>query len=973
MNKIKKLFENQTIRYIFFGGCTTLVNLLSYRIMRYVFEIDITIASFWSILFAIIFAYVVNKIFVFESKNNTFRELVMECAQFFGMRLGTMVIEIFGVVMLFSVWGMNEYVAKILIQGVILVLNYIFSKAFVFKDKSIETELTAEEIKCRHTKKWCIIASAGIPMIVLLIAYIANGVYPFGDHGVLIIDSLHQYLPFFTDFHDKLANSESLRYSFGGGLGYNFWATYAYYLASPLNFLVSFFPSKNMMDVMGYLIVLKIGICGGCFGYYLTNRNKGRNYAPVAFSVMFALSSFMIGYYFNLMWLDSIAMLPLVMLGIERIIKGQSGRTFCVSLFLGLYCNYYIGFMLCLFACLYFGVQWISVKQFSIKSFFKSCVNFGWHALLSGGMAALVLFPAFRALGITESMDDNGFPEKIKFFTSSISQLTSHFAFVEPINIADDQAGVNAFCGVIVLILAVLYLLDKKIILRERIAKLLLCALLIASFNFNMLNYIWHGFHTQNGLPNRFSFIYICLVLVMGFDAFAHIKRLHVVRIFLSCLIPIGFVVYCLITKAGEREWYVYVVTLVLLSIYTVLLFVYRFVKLKALILQNVILGVILAEMVTTGIFGVCTNGTVGRSTYLDDQSAYKTLMKEQGDTDFFRSEIDSQRMRNETMFMGGNGVVLFSSTMPAATVNLCKSIGMEARTNKNGYNGMTKLFSDIFGLRYLVSKEDSDTLYQMEKVGFAEPLALYKNNNALSLGFMVNSEVKKWNIEEGVPMDVQDQFVELATGSEPMYMLREEYDIEEGPTYIIRLHPGEQTYLEMTESVEKLVIKTPQYEKTINGYNSNLFDLGRVTEDGKANVTITYKEGSTTPIGVRVYTCQDEDYDSMYQKLSSNQMEVTTAEDDKILANIKVKESGTLMTSLPYETGWKVMVDGKEVETYPIGTAFLGFDLKEGLHDIEMNYTPEGLWIGTLLSFVSVSLFLGTMMLEGRKRKGSI
>lgn len=80
------------------------------------------------------------------------------------------------------------------------------------------------------------------------------------------------------------------------------------------------------------------------------------------FGTMYALSSFMIGYYFNLMWFDSIAMLPLVMLGIERIVKGGNGKMFCFSLFYALYCNYYIGFMLCLFSCLYLLVQWISAK-----------------------------------------------------------------------------------------------------------------------------------------------------------------------------------------------------------------------------------------------------------------------------------------------------------------------------------------------------------------------------------------------------------------------------------------------------------------------------------------------------------------------------------------------------------------------------------------------------------------------------------
>ena len=139
----------------------------------------------------------------------------------------------------------------------------------------------------------------------------------------------------------------------------------------------------------------------------------------------------------------------------------------------------------------------------------------------------MVLLPAYVALGVTESAE-NSFPSPIKLFVNNLSQLTSQFAFCEPINIADDQIGVNAFCGTVTLILAVLYLLDKNIKLRERIAKTALLVLLYASFDVNVLNYIWHGFHVQNGLPNRFAFIYIFLMLTMAFDAWRHMHpQLH--------------------------------------------------------------------------------------------------------------------------------------------------------------------------------------------------------------------------------------------------------------------------------------------------------------------------------------------------------------------------------------------------------------------------------------------------------------
>ncbi|MDO4343233.1 MAG: YfhO family protein [Eubacteriales bacterium] len=970
---VKKLYYNRVVRYIFFGGCTTMVNLVSYGILRYILGVDITRANFISILLSILFAYVVNKIFVFESRTEGIVSLIKEFASFVGMRLITMFIEIFGTVFLSCVWGMPDMAAKLLIQVVVLVLNFVFSKLIVFSVKKYEGEPSAAERSAASRKKRCIWISFLIPALTMFIAYIVNGVYPFGDHGVLIIDSLHQYLPFFTDFQQKLANSESLLYSFGGGLGYNMWATFAYYLASPLNFLITAVSMDHVMDFMAYLILLKIALSGAAFGWYLSERGQGKNYLPIPFACMYALSAYMIGYYFNVMWLDSVMILPLVMGGIERLTEGKSGKLFALSLFYGLYCNYYIGYMLCLFSCLYFLAIWVGVKKFAVKEFIKSGLRFAWYALLSGGMAAVVLVPAYLALGITESAS-NSFPSKVKFYTDGITQWTGHFALVEPINIYDDQSGVNIYCGVIILILIFLYILDKEIRFTERVSRVVLMGILLLSMNFNMLNYIWHGFHTQNGLPNRFAFLYIGLILVMGFDALRDIRKQAPWRILVGWLIPVAFTAYCFWKNVGEREWYVYAVTLLLLGLYGILLLLLRGTVRRKEAVRMVLTGAMTVEMIVTGIYGVCMNGTVGRSTYVDEQKAYQTLMpRQEGYGEFFRSEIDSQRMRNANMFMGANGVVLFSSTMPEATVKLCRSIGMEARTNKTGYNGVTKLFNDVFGIRYVMSKTAGDTLYQMEKVDYEEPLSLYRNDGALSVGFMVSSDIKAWDINDKLPMKVQDDFAVLATGVPFFYTLREAYSLEEGPTYIIRLHPGEQTYIEFTKNVESLTIKTPQYEKTISNFTTNVFNLGMVTEEGeasKANITIKYKENDQTPVPVRVYTCTDEEYQAVYEKLAANQMENVQESGNKLSGTIHADQAGTLLLTIPYDEGWSVLVNGEKTETYRVGEALTGLDLDAGDYEISMTFTPQGLWIGSILTLAAVLLFLASCYAEGRWEK---
>ena len=132
-NLIVKCWNNAILRYIFLGGCATLVNLGTYYILRLTTELDINTANIISVATAMVFAYFTNSTFVFESEAQTFKEKFKEFVKFISARLTTMVIEVGGVWIMSDVLHMNDYFAKIVIQFIVLVLNYIFSKVFVFK------------------------------------------------------------------------------------------------------------------------------------------------------------------------------------------------------------------------------------------------------------------------------------------------------------------------------------------------------------------------------------------------------------------------------------------------------------------------------------------------------------------------------------------------------------------------------------------------------------------------------------------------------------------------------------------------------------------------------------------------------------------------------------------------------------------------------------------------------------------------
>ena len=318
---------------------------------------------------------------------------------------------------------------------------------------------------------------------------------------------------------------------------------------------------------------------------------------------------------------------------------------------------------------------------------------------------------------------------------------------------------------------------------------------------------------------------------------------------------------------------------------------------------------------------------------------------------------------------------MLFSSTMPASTVDLCKALGMEARTNKSGYVGLTKLFNDILGVKYVESRTVTDRLYQMEQVDYEEPLALYRNDNALSIGFMVDSDIKDWDIDSGNAADVQNEFVALAVNEGPLFTLNQSIEMTDGGSYDIVIPAGMQAYLEVTRKTEKITVSTPDYTKSYDKYNDHLYDLGCFDEDEIATVTCEFSENQEGSVTANVYICSDEEYQMVHDKLASSQL-VTDSEngsyyvkDGKIRGTIDADQDGTLLFSLPYDTGWKVKVDGKTVETYAVGRSLLGIDLTEGSHEIALDYTAPGLWEGTILSILCLALFFLTLILENQRR----
>ena len=134
LNVYKKYFE--IINYLVVGVLTTLVSIIIYWLFTKLFHVNYMISNIISWIGSVSFAYVTNKKFVFKSKCDNEKDVFIEIYQFFKYRVFSLVIDILLMYLFVEVFSIDDMIAKVIVQFIVIALNYIFSKLFVFKKKS---------------------------------------------------------------------------------------------------------------------------------------------------------------------------------------------------------------------------------------------------------------------------------------------------------------------------------------------------------------------------------------------------------------------------------------------------------------------------------------------------------------------------------------------------------------------------------------------------------------------------------------------------------------------------------------------------------------------------------------------------------------------------------------------------------------------------------------------------------------------
>ncbi len=814
----------------------------------------------------------------------------------------------------------------------------------------------------------CIISFL-LPVLALILIFIVKEIYPFGDNSFLRTDLYHQYAPFFAEFADKLQNWDgwqSLLYSWDIGIGSNYVTLIAYYLCSPFNLLLCLISGPAIIDFMTYLIVLKTGLCGLTMSVYLSRKFRSSDVCIALFAMGYALSGYMAAYSWNIMWLDVIWLAPLVILGLERLVEENKCLLYCITLALSILTNYYISIMLCLFLVIYFVCllimypshsesddKLIGSRRNTVWTYLRKCLQFAGCSLLAGGLAAIILVPVMLALGTTASANIN-FP----------SSLTSYFPMIDVI--ARQMAGVetevglehwpNIYCCAAVFVLMPLYVMNKNIPFKEKIVKCALLFLMLISFSWNIPNFIWHGFHYPNSLPCRQSFLYIIILLSMCYEALRNLRTASVSQITGSIWGAFAFILLCeKVVDSEEIPFYVYYINIALIGLYGLFIYLYKRHKGKTVVLASLTFVLVFAEMsINTGITSITTTS---RSAYLRNTTSYQTLSdiaEEREGGDFFRMEKDVRKTKNDGAWAGYRSASLFSSSANASITSIYEQLGMEGSTNSYSFNGATPFTSALLSVKYTMSGSDTGQTPLNTLVATSGSVSLYENNYTLPLGFWIPSEASEWNHTDSNPITVQNSFISLTTDINSIYTLT---DMCQAVSYTFTAPVDGFYYGVLTSfSVSSITAQFPDGSTTFSNVDRDyILDLGYL-HAGDA-VLLTGNDGKQ--ISLNIYMLLEDEFIQAVDQLNEVPMVIDSWTDTRIEAHITAEEDGLLFTSIPYEDGWTVYVDGRQVQTTDFADAFLSINLSKGTHTITMEYMPSGLGTGAVISLVSLLILL--------------
>ena len=821
-------------------------------------------------------------------------------------------------------------------------------------------------------------------------SYYSNEVVPFGKYSLLCVDFYHQYGPMTYEYVHRLLGNGSIVYSFYQGLGLPIFRNFLNYLSSPVNLLLLFFNKSNHLSGLSLVIGFKAVLSAMTCSIYLNKKFKSNSLLLVPICLLYAFSAYYRAYYWNLMWIDGMIMLPLVTLGIESIVKENKWKLYTFSLFIMLIANYFIAYMICIYSVLYFIIYLIyktelkDLKKKNIKKLFNKILMFGTASLLAGGLSAFLMIPMASSMA-SISATGGTIPTSQYYNFEFINFIKAHFSCINSVIFKSDAITTpNVSAGIIVLFLSLSYLLNTNISKKNKICYLLLYFIFVAIIFVPQLDFIIQAFHVPNDLPYRYSFIYSFIMIILSSYAVLNLDKESLIKVLCLFVFCVGAIIITIKDTYALASKEALLINIIIIFLYVFFLLLGKYFKTYRNIFFFALILVTTIDCIESLNYGLQIS-QVADNFYNSTKEIDEKIdtIKNYDDSLFYRIDNPNNHTLNDSAKSFYYGVTTFSSMAYQNMAELQRYLGNQGNNiNSYMYVDQTPIYDMMFNVKYMIGSRIDKQRYSEIKANSN----ITKFNYSVGLAFGVNKDVLNWEYTNNSPVYVQNDFVEKATHIDNVFnplTLVDQEELQNDTLKVVKytyLNPNEISYIYWnSSSISFIKIGNDLYARDdyysncnyLGAYNYYNYDdehiIGFSSEEEYIEIMIGYNyynDGLFHP-----YYLDSDKFEQVYNKLKNSSMTLTSFEEDTISGQIYLEEDSTIYTSIPYDEGWNVYVNDLKVDTYSLGNSLLAFDAKKGLNKIEFKYRIPKMKIGLIISTISLAIVFQLFYIEKKKK----
>lgn len=804
------------------------------------------------------------------------------------------------------------------------------------------------------------IFSALLTAGILLSAFFIGGLFPFGNGTVSWCDMNQQAIPLLCDFKDILSGKQGFFLNFANGGGMNFYGVFFFFLASPFSFLAAFVNKADIPFLMNILVILKLSTAAFTAGVVFKSLFKDLS---VGFSTVlgacYALCGYGMLFFQNIMWLDSMYLFPLVVLGLYKIIKGKSPLLLFLSLSGCIVVNYYISFMVFLFIIIAMGV----FALFHPKSNRRIYFDLGFCGVFSLLSTAVVWVPSF--LQYTASARRSSVIENL--------ENTSFFAPTEttlPILLCSG------------IIFAVLLLFIPRFSSADKSSKFIFTLFLLTALPLVIepINLMWHT-GSYMSFPARYGFITVFMGLLLGAKELSRTefaqKSKALPAIFSAILILLCGLFLWKFKNQNISTLSRYVQTLwgdeyslkglaIICLIVTILYFLVIFVGRRKILSQKtatLFLGLILVfeSICSVGVYMESANGKLGLHNY---QSFLALEEKAQKDGFYRVNTTHKLTDANMTGAAGFNTISHYTSLNSAEFMESAKQLGYSGYWMETGNWGGSIISDALLSVGYTVFDDGGEYILKENpyylglgiKTENPAPEKLSHRDRLLSLGealaVMSGREniVTKYesNSQRSCYVDEDENGYFITPSDNVSYL-----------SYKIKVTNKQHLYFDCYNGFSNNLVEdiNESFSVYVNGIlianeyptqrQNGLLDLGSFKNE-TVNITLSVlKSAECCSFGV--FGIDEEGLTDIIKTTKSLDLKT-----EKGRVNGTVEEKGTYFLSIPYDPNLKIELNGEKIEYNKALSGFVTFVANKS-GDLEISYIPKGFTLSVAISLLGI------------------